>query len=139
MTTKLTEGQWIRQLLLRTLRDVSTTMVAWLPPPPLCPPQTLPTWGTLFILLIHLVPWGSFIDGALTTTTMTITMMRIKLTRTTFPSSQCIQFINEDDKVGGISRSSNYYLFILSRQITSQFSCTHLLNCFKRVVLGTNV
>jgi hypothetical protein len=59
------------------------TMVAWLPPPPLCPPQPLPTWGRLFTLLVHLVPGGSFVDGTLTTTTMTITMMRIKPTRMT--------------------------------------------------------
>jgi hypothetical protein len=82
-TTELTEQQWMQQLPLRTLGDVSTTMVAWLPLPPVCPLQPLPTWGTLFTLLIHLVPWGSFVDGALTTTTITITMMKIKPTRMT--------------------------------------------------------
>jgi hypothetical protein len=46
-------------------------------------PAPLPTWGTLFTLLIHLIPGRSFVDDALTMTRMTITTTRIKLTRMT--------------------------------------------------------
>ncbi len=70
------QQQWIQWLPLQMLGDVSMA--------PLCPPQPLPTWGILFTLLVHLVPGGSFVDGALTMTTMTITMTRIKPTRMTF-------------------------------------------------------
>jgi hypothetical protein len=56
-------------------------MVAWLPPPPLCPPQLLLTWGKLFTILDYLVLGGSLVGGALRT--MTITTTRIKPMRTT--------------------------------------------------------
>jgi hypothetical protein len=52
--------------------------------------------------------------------------------------SKLITWTNNTGCLAKIS-ASNYYHFIPSRPITYQFSCTHLLNPYKWVVLGTDV